>query len=401
MKMKFALAALYLTLFGFLQSAQGQINLSPIQINKPLQPNQIINPPSPEVLDKVAASILVKNYADTLEKRFKGKSVGYQFVVFHSTTGASQERAGGDARRAPDSNPRKMTVNDKYNIASVSKTITASAVLKLLNEKKISIDSPVYSYLPPDWKLGTNIKTITFRELLTHRAGLRCDKEVFYNELQNCVAKGITLQDKKTWKYNNSNYGLFRVIIPRLLVNKLTVPNGETPSSYYARTYMSYVQRSIFFPAGLGTNIFCKPTDASPALTYQFPKPIIGGDNYGDMTETNASRGWNMSSKQLSAFMNNLLFTEKILPPKVREQMKSEGLGLYTGNLNSKIVSYEHGGYYPGKNDKGELYNKGELNSLVLGFSNGVSVSVIINSQLGPGLSPSQEAQTAMKEVLK
>ena len=51
-----------------------------------------------------------------------------------------------------------MTVDDRFNIASVSKTITAAAVLKLLNDKGISVDTTVYNYLPTDWKLGNNFK---------------------------------------------------------------------------------------------------------------------------------------------------------------------------------------------------------------------------------------------------
>src|ERR1044071_775068 len=41
----------------------------------------------------------------------------------------------------------KATVNTPYYVASVTKTITATALMKLAEEKKINLDSPVNTYL--------------------------------------------------------------------------------------------------------------------------------------------------------------------------------------------------------------------------------------------------------------
>ncbi|HEX8248295.1 MAG TPA: serine hydrolase domain-containing protein [Pyrinomonadaceae bacterium] len=340
-------------------------------------------------------------YADKLEAGLKGKSVGYSFTVAGGNN-FMVSRAGGDARRAPDSNTRKMTADDKFNIASVSKTITAAAVLKLLNEKRISVDTPVHTYLPASWTLGNSFKTVTFRELLTHRAGIRCDKEVTYENLKACVAGGINLRDKATQQYDNSNFALFRFIIPRLNgYPKTPIKIDESVlSSTYAKLYADYVKQNVFAPIGLN-GIDLKPIATNPALAYQFPSPVQEGDSFGDMTETSASRGWNMSSKQLAVFLHNLLYTEKILPKTVADQMKNEQLGLWKKDVAGNVVDYEHGGYYPGKDKKGNLFNKGEMNTLALNFSNGVSVAIIVNSQYGPGLSIAGAARAAMKEMLK
>jgi CubicO group peptidase (beta-lactamase class C family) len=393
MKLKFATAALVVVIMGLFAPAQAQP--PKIQIDQPLQ----VEPINTDKLGRLASAFFVKTYADALEKKFQGKSVGYSIVVTHSN-GARQERAGGLARRAPDPNPRAMSVNDRYNIASVSKTITAAAVLKLLHEKNISVDAPIHPYLPSSWTLGPNVKTITFRQLLTHRAGIRCGGEVTYDNLKSCIAGGINLADKTEWKYNNSNFGLFRILIPHVASPGLSVPPFVGAASFYGTAYMSYVRNKVFQPAGLGTDIHCKPIADNPALTYQFPAPVIKGESFGDMSTTNASRGWNMSSKQLVTFMNTLLFTDKILPVAVREQMKSQGLGLYGSQLTPTLTSYEHGGYYPGKQDNGNLYNNGELNSLIIGFSNNISVAVIVNSQYGPNQSVSAAVKETMKAVL-
>lgn len=338
-------------------------------------------------------------YADKLEAKLKNKSVGYSFAVI-SNNNFIVTRAGGDARRAPDANPRKMSADDKFNVASVSKTITAAAVLKLLYQNRISVDKAVYPYLPSKWTLGANFKSITFRELLTHRAGIRCDKEVTFAGLRECVAGGVVLANKAEQKYNNSNFALFRLIIPRLTGFDDSKVADASASLEYANRYMWYVQRNIFGPLGLD-GIELKPAAVNPALAYQYPAPVIGGDSFGDMTETSASRGWNISAKQLAIFMNGVLYTEKVMPNAVSERMKTEQLGLWKVATGDKVLNYEHGGYYPGKDGNGKVFNAGEMNTLITTFPNGMTVAIIVNSQFGPNLSTANAARDAMNEMKK
>jgi hypothetical protein len=73
--------------------------------------------------------LFLSAFSNKLDARLKNKSVGYSFAVVDQA-GHVVGGGGGDARRAPDASPRKMTMDDKLNIASVSKTITAAAVLE-------------------------------------------------------------------------------------------------------------------------------------------------------------------------------------------------------------------------------------------------------------------------------
>ncbi len=343
-------------------------------------------------------------YADKLEAKLKNKSVGYTFTVI-TNNNLIVSRAAGDARRFPDKNPRKMTADDKFNIASVSKTITAAAVWKLMNEKRISLDTMIHPYLPSKWKLGPRFNTITFGELLTHRSGIRCEKEVTFTNLRECVAGGIVLTDKNTQKYENTNFALFRFIIPHLngWDDSSTADNNignAIESGTYARLYAEYVQKNIFAPIGL-TGIELKPIANNPALAYQFPSPIIAGTSFGDMTETSASQGWNMTSKQLAIFMNGLLNTTKIMPRRLSAKMETAQLGLWKVDIDGKLVNQQHGGGYPGKDKDGKLWNAGEMNTIVMAFPNGISVAIFINSQMVPGLNTADAAREAMKEVWK
>ena len=63
-------------------------------------------------------------------------------------------------------------VDDLYNIGSVSKIYVTAAVMKLVEEGRISLDEPVQRYLP-DWRLADeSCGEITVRMLLNHSSGI-------------------------------------------------------------------------------------------------------------------------------------------------------------------------------------------------------------------------------------
>ena len=57
---------------------------------------------------------------------------------------------------------------------------TASPQHHLLARRHLGIDSQISPFLPPDWVKGPGVDTITFRDLLTHRAGFRLDSGLVF-----------------------------------------------------------------------------------------------------------------------------------------------------------------------------------------------------------------------------
>jgi hypothetical protein len=70
--------------------------------------------------------------------------------------------------------PGTFLHDPRMETMQLSSTITATALLKVLEGKAggVSVDSPLFPYLPSDWKLGPNLKLLTFRHLLSHGSGL-------------------------------------------------------------------------------------------------------------------------------------------------------------------------------------------------------------------------------------
>ena len=78
---------------------------------------------------------------------------------------------GGQARTSADPPALPMSPDLVTDIASVSKTMTAMAMLQLLAKDGLPINTKISPYIYSDWTQGANISQLTFQELLTHSSG--------------------------------------------------------------------------------------------------------------------------------------------------------------------------------------------------------------------------------------
>lgn len=103
------------------------------------------------------------------------------------------------------------------------------------------------------------------------------------------------------------------------------------------------------------------------------------GEVWGDMSAVCGSQGWFLSAHQMAQTMRAIMTPDKILPASLVERMKTDNLAVYFGDHGDGLQSWNHGGYHPAE------WNKGEINTLIIHFNNGVSAGVIINSPYGAG----------------
>ncbi|HTF31105.1 MAG TPA: serine hydrolase domain-containing protein, partial [Flavitalea sp.] len=80
-------------------------------------------------------------------------------LVYQNAIGYSQVNKG---LKTP------ATIETKYRIGSISKMFTATMIFQLIDEGKLSFDTPLASYFPQ----LPNAGKITIREMLDHRSGL-------------------------------------------------------------------------------------------------------------------------------------------------------------------------------------------------------------------------------------
>lgn len=120
-----------------------------------------------------------------------------------------------------------MKPEHKFKIGSISKTITANIVLKLIEEKKLSFDTKVSEILDINMT-NYDLNSITIKELLTHTSGLFNFthsevwlKEYIYNPLKEYDIDKIfkiidNKKNKKEFHYSNSNYIFLGKIIEKI-----------------------------------------------------------------------------------------------------------------------------------------------------------------------------------------
>ncbi len=69
-------------------------------------------------------------------------------------------------------NPKPATTDCTYNVASVSKMFCTVAVMQLVEQGKVDLDTPVYKYLPRFTMPDERYKKITLRHCLSHSPAL-------------------------------------------------------------------------------------------------------------------------------------------------------------------------------------------------------------------------------------
>lgn len=160
-----------------------------------------------------------------------------------------------------------LKIDSKFELASVSKPLTALGVLKLVDEEKLRLEQTVNDFFPdfpyPD---------ITIQMLLSHRSGL--PNYIYFSEeawedrtkaMSNMDAMDLLIEHKPMrygapdgrFHYNNSNYMVLASIIEKVTGQDFAV----------------YMKESIFTPAGMKNTAVL-----SKAVYDKIPTDVIGHD---------------------------------------------------------------------------------------------------------------------------
>ena len=212
------------------------------------------------------------------------------------------------------------------NVASVGKMFTTIAVLKSLARHHLSIDARISPFLPPDWVKGPGVDTITFRDLLTHRAGFRLDSGLVFeteDAAREQIRQGIDLVDKNVADYNNINFTIFRDLLP--VMEGAPDPGPTVRASAADRFFLADVQRQVFDPAGV-KDATCAPV-RDAVLMYP---PAAAGTAPGRPAPVGpsacAAGGWFMTPAGLLRVLDGLL-SGHLLSGSQRQQMNDNCLG--------------------------------------------------------------------------
>jgi CubicO group peptidase (beta-lactamase class C family) len=199
-----------------------------------------------------------------------------------------------------------------FQSGSVGKQFTATAVMMLVEELKLSLDDPLTKFFPD---APASWKEVTVSELLSHTAGFGDYPEKFdfrkdwtEDELLKLV-ESIPLAYPPGTKWEYSNLGFLTLGI---LIHKVT---GEF--------YGNFLQEHIFHPLGMQTTRIISEADIIPnrAAGYRLVKGELKNQEWvAPMVNTTADGSLYFSVLDLAKW-DAALYTEKLLKRSSLDQM--------------------------------------------------------------------------------
>ena len=157
------------------------------------------------------------------------------------------------------------TPHTPYSLASISKPFTATAVMKLVEARRISLDARANDYLGTARIAGPHAERATVRRVLTHTAGLPPFFRPFFRTvatpIEDTIDRYALLRTPpgKRHVYSNLGYGILDHIIGRVS----------------GLTYEEFMRREIFAPLRLeSTSVPLAAPDHSAVRYDEHDRPL-------------------------------------------------------------------------------------------------------------------------------
>lgn len=145
------------------------------------------------------------------------------------------------------------TPDTLFQIGSITKTFTATAVLTLADEGKLKLDAPIGDYAKG---LNPKIARVTLHQLLSHTAGIIDEPDEFGGQDESMMATYL-----RSWK---DNYALFDPGVVFSYSNSGFALAGFTAQEVTGKPYVDLMTERVFQPLGMARTTF-RPT---VAMTY-------------------------------------------------------------------------------------------------------------------------------------
>lgn len=152
------------------------------------------------------------------------------------------------------------TAETVYRIGSVTKQFTSAAIMRLMEQGKLSLDDTLQKFLPA---FPTHGNRVTVRHLLNHTSGIKSYTslgpkwarvvrlDLMTDSLIALVAnEPFDFKPGDAYRYNNSGYFLLGMIIEKLS----------------GKPYGQYLKDEFFTPLGLKSTIYC---DQAPLIKHR------------------------------------------------------------------------------------------------------------------------------------
>jgi D-alanyl-D-alanine carboxypeptidase len=307
-------------------------------------------------------------------------------------------KAYGDARLEPKT---PATPQMRYSIGSISKQFTATAILLLQEQGKLSLDDKVAKYIPN----LTRANEVTIRQLLSHTSGYQDywpQDYVMPMMLQPVTAekimdtwarKPLDFEPGTKWQYSNTNYVIAGVIVEKVARMPL----------------LQFLQQKVFTPLGM-TSVMdtdqSKLGDTDPTGYLRYALGPL-------RTAPKEGKGWLFAAGELAMPAQDLarwdisIMDQKLLKPASYREFGADtslknGLATQYGlgvSVNSQAGhrALSHGGEVSGFTAQNTVFPDDRAAIVVLTNQDAASASGAIAAGIAPLLFATNDPATPAK----
>jgi D-alanyl-D-alanine carboxypeptidase len=246
-----------------------------------------------------------------------------------------------------------VNIHSLFNIGSIGKTFTASAIMLLQKDGKLSINDAINKYLD---SLPDNWKTITIKHLLSHTSGIKDyahdfpgysfiekdrKQEITEREfIQEATSLPLNFQPGERWAYSNSNFVLLGFIIHKV--------SGKSQGEF--------MKERIFDPLGLKETRYTNVSKIIPNRVCGYllddDNKLINGAYISNFFSTMGDMGIITTATDLAKW-SMALDDVKILDKQTLQQMWTssilndgvEAMGVFGTNYGLGWTVSRHRGY--------------------------------------------------------
>lgn len=242
-----------------------------------------------------------------------------------------------------------LSLTSTFELASVSKPLTATGVMLLVQQGKLKLDQTVDEFLP-----DFPYENISIQNLLTHYSGL--PNYIYFTDdlwkdkkkgMSNTDAIDLLIKHKPSpyskpgirHHYNNSNYMLLAAIIEKVSKQTFTV----------------FMQENVFRPAGM------KNTAVLSKAEYEkIPTDVVGHDKIWRRSVAQNFHDGPVGDKGIYSTIEDLfLFDRALHDGRILDQTIQDSSYISRSTPSKSIFSYGYGWRLYEKEDHQVVYHTG------------------------------------------
>lgn len=249
-----------------------------------------------------------------------------------------------------------MKLETTCRVESISKSVTAWGILKLIEQGAISLDDKVIKHLKT-WKFppsSFNPETITIRQLLSHSAGLplgtigvRYAPDDVIPTLRESLYKDAVMMTSpgSIFSYSNTGFNLLELLIEEVTNQPFAVYMQQEILQPLGMNHSSYQWRDSFKPFPNGYTL-----DGKPVPAYVYPEKGAGGlfSTIEDITRfvtAGMTKFNDTSTKVLSHQSIQTLYNPTVkIPGLYGFAFPWYGLGHFIEFSKNNMIAVSHGG---------------------------------------------------------